>query len=95
MATGDAIARIRADALRDLKDTGPQIAAQLGIEPPQLNFFFRDKDYQQAKELAALAEFNTRLLSALPTQSEGGDDDQSGAAPIPKRRSDRPAVSQR
>ncbi len=69
MATSEATARIRANALRALKETGPQIAAQLGIEPPKLDFFFKDHDYQQAQELTALAEFNTRLLDALSQES--------------------------
>jgi hypothetical protein len=94
MATTDAIARIRDTALRSLKETGPQIAAQLGIEPPKLDFFFKDNGYQQAQELTALAEFNTRLLAALQTQ-EGEDNAESSSTTTKKRRPDRPAVSER
>jgi hypothetical protein len=95
MATSEATARIRANALKALKETGIELAAQLDIEPPQLDFFFKDHDYQQAQELTALAGFNTRLLNALQTQSEGEGDDQSSAKTVSKRRLNRTAVSQR
>ena len=65
MATSDATARLRADALRALKDTGPQIAAQLGIDPPKLDFFFKDRDYQQAQELTVLAAWLTTVSETL------------------------------
>lgn len=78
MATSDATARIHADALKSLKDTATQIAAQLGIEPPQLAFFFKNKDYQQAQELAVLAGWLTtvsRALAQIPSKEvEGGGD---------------------
>jgi hypothetical protein len=86
---------IRANALRALKETGPQIAAQLGIEPPKLDFFYKDHDYQQAQELTALAEFNTRLLDALKNQSQGEDDGVSSSPPLPKREQHRTVASQR
>jgi hypothetical protein len=95
MATNEATARIRANALKALKATGIELAAQLGIEPPQLDFSYKDHDYQQAQELTALAGFNHRLLNALQTQSEGEGDDQSSAETLPKRRLNRAAVSER
>jgi hypothetical protein len=95
MADSGAIARIRANALRDLKEIGPQIAAQVGIEAPNLDFSFKDKDYQQAQELTVLADFNKRLLTALQTQSQGSDDAQRSDTKIPQSRSSRAAVSKR
>jgi hypothetical protein len=94
MATNEATARIRENALRDLKDTGSHIAAQLDIEAPTFEFF-RDKDYQQAQELAVLAAFNNRVLDALKAQSERGDDVELSIAETAKRRPDRASVSKR
>lgn len=83
MASSDATARIKADALKSLKEAATVIATQLGIEPPNLEFFFKDKDYQQAQELTVLAAWLTTVghtvalvSSALPQDShatEGGD----------------------
>lgn len=95
MATNEATARIRDTALKALKESGSQIAEQLGIAPPDLNFFWKDRDYQQAQELTVLAAFSTRVLDALKTQAEGGDHDESGSTETAKRQSHRPAVSKR
>lgn len=93
MATQEAIATLRANALRDLKDTGAAIAQELGIDPPRLDFFYPSKDYQQAEELKALVDFNTRVLSALQTPPEGEENELSGGKTVSKRRSDRTTVS--
>jgi hypothetical protein len=95
MADSASIAIIQANALKSLKETGPHIAALLGIEPPKLDLPYKDHDYRQAMELTALAEFNHRLLNALQTQSKGDDHVELSTTETAKRGSDRPTVSKR
>jgi hypothetical protein len=65
MATQVAIAQTRDYAVMSLKESGAEIAALLGIESPDLGFFYRDSDYQQAEELKAIAAFMARVQTAL------------------------------
>lgn len=65
MATKVSIAIQRDKAHASLVETGQQIATMLGIEPPSMGMFFKDKDLQQAEELSALAAFNQRVIAAL------------------------------
>lgn len=80
MATKEQIAIVREKAVLSLKETGAEIAAKLNINPPDLNFFFRDKDLHQAEELKALADFNRRVLDALEATA-------SVAVTVPKSKS--------
>ena len=65
MATTVSIAQTRDFAVASLKESSQEIAAALHIEPPDMSFFFRDKDYQQAEELKELAAFHLRIQTAL------------------------------
>lgn len=65
MASAGHIAKERDLAIRALKETGRTIAALLEIDPPMLEFFYRDRDLQQAEELKAVAAFHQRIISVL------------------------------
>lgn len=73
MASKGHIGAKRDTAVAALIESGQAIADLLGIDAPQLNFFYRDREYQQAEELKTLAAFNQRVYEALlnhVTQSE-------------------------
>lgn len=65
MASKVSIAMTRDCAVASLMDSGQQIAEALGIAPPELTFFYRDKELQQAEELRALAAFQMNIQAAL------------------------------
>lgn len=55
-------------AVASLKDSSPAIAELLHIEPPVLNFPYRDREYLQAEQLKEFAAFNQRVYEALRVQ---------------------------
>ncbi len=57
MASQTAIAMMRDSAVASIKENAAAVSKALGVDPPVLDFFFRDKDYQQAQELKVIGEW--------------------------------------
>jgi hypothetical protein len=57
-------------AIKSLQETGPQIAALLNIQPPDLTIWFRDRDLLQAEQLQELAQFQCRVIAALEAANQ-------------------------
>ena len=89
MATNESIATVLELAILSIKETAPAIADILNVEPPQIDFFYRDKDYQRSQEMKALAAFFQRVHLAL----EGTDHVGSSNTKTTARRSNRTPVS--
>lgn len=70
MATKAAVAIVRERAIKSLKETSTTLAETLGIDAPDLDIYFKDKDLLEAETLKVIAEFNDRVLTAL-TASAG------------------------
>lgn len=69
MADKVASALMRDRALQRLTDATRQISAALGVEPPDMPEFYRDRDYLQARELDALAAWAESAVDALESNT--------------------------
>lgn len=81
MATKGHIAFIRETAIAELIETGRAAAALFDIDPPKLDFHYRDSDYLQAEQLRVIAAFNqqvyaaaVRLMAPEPGEKVRGDE---------------------
>lgn len=91
MADPVSIAKMRDAALKRIAASTDQLADELGIDPPVIRDFARDRAYLEADRLNTLADWLETAVAALSAppkkqeKAEGSDDEKNRARPARKR----------